>query len=65
MHIQELLKTTGMESCKNVNSPMTGEDFKRRRSPEDRLPAQRIHSGRSEVVQTWYCLVRIHLAGSW
>ena len=27
-HIQELLKTTGMESCKPVSSPMTAEDYK-------------------------------------
>ena len=25
-HIQELLKTTGMESCESVNTPMTAED---------------------------------------
>ena len=27
-HIQELLKTSGMESCKSVNTPMTAEDYK-------------------------------------
>ena len=27
-HIQELLKTTGMESCKSVNTPITAEDDK-------------------------------------
>ena len=27
-HIQELLKTTGVESCKSVNTPMTAEDYK-------------------------------------
>ena len=27
-HIQELLKTTVMESCKAVNSPVTAEDCK-------------------------------------
>ena len=52
-HIQELLKTTGMESCKSVNTPMTAEDYKGRRFQEDRLPAQRVDSGRSEVVQKW------------
>ena len=36
-----------------------------RRFQEDRLSAQRVDSGRSEVVQTWYCFVCIHLAGSW
>ena len=27
-HVQELLRCTGMETCKPVNSPMTAEDFK-------------------------------------
>ena len=26
-HIQELLKTTGLESCKSVKSPMTVQDY--------------------------------------
>ena len=27
-HVQELLRCTGMERCKPVNSPITAEDFK-------------------------------------
>ena len=50
-HIQELLKTSGVESCKSVNTPMTAEDCK---DDDSKIPAQRVDSGRSEVVQTWY-----------
>ena len=62
-HIQELLKTTGMESCKSVNTPMTAEDCKDDDSKKtDFQRRELVDSGRSEVVQTWYCF---DLAGSW
>ena len=36
-----------------------------RRFQENRRPAQEINSGRSEVFQTWYCIVLLNFAGSW
>ena len=39
-HVQELLRCTGMETCKPVNSPMTAEDFK----DDDRKKWERVAS---------------------
>ena len=63
-HIQELLKTTGMESCKSVNTPLRAEDYKDDDSKKTDFQRRELTVAEAKLCRRGTALC-IHLARSW
>ena len=62
-HAQELLRCTGMETCKPVNSPMTAEDFKDDDRKKTEAPLKVLQQGAARLYRRGTAPRSLHVAG--